>query len=1540
MPGTTIFRRLNKPAEDYLSKADRAVVDVDSTESSQTDIMSIDRDHDISNSSSSSTLITKDCNDNNNNNTTATTHKIVVPALMDLEEVNEARTTNISPLSSSSSSPKLVPNGNEDKKQGMATASAMTAEDRSSSFLTISTDTVVCSTPITPEISDVWGDNNQKPNDNDERRITKEEVTEPVAGDNKVNEDVRNSQRNQRTTSKELRGRTFSLDHYRKREDTKSSDSGFESTDYTPHSQTETEVKRRNSNYQSSSSNQHQRNRGVGSRRNNRQSVNNDTDNLQNDDESSSDDDSSYFATNLPKPKSGRSFSISSNASNASAPCARTNSYQLQKQESDASLSFSDESDDDDHHEHNHNNKVNYVSGAPNVSEDIHLSPVVHPNRSVVDMNLYPQRITRLHSVSSLVSSTSSDIVTSDASDEVDGDKSTPSSPVGRRRSFTGDDSMTSSLPSVASGSDSINGKIDAPADGGVYYVPGGTPIIPHHQQQQHEYMLTSSGGMIPHYYSQQQQSMTNQQTMAWAAPTPSDTSSYNQEQQQYYKRQQFLPVQQQDGYAQQKNYGKGNNMGSLNCNNSEQTLTSTGSIPFVYSDDDDIIPFTSSDALVLSLGNQQADGSRATGGVPRSGNNRGGTGLGPRKETESGPDSGYFGQDGSPVADIDTKVAMSSGTTELAPTAANSGGGRRTFKVYWQRWLMLFYMSLLNLLSDWTCYSVAPISLLTEEVFGNIDPERLVVVFLGANALGTACEPILLARLGLRRTVLFGALLLMIGSIVKSGGLPPITPLSVEKGQSEWSLYLGFFIVGLSQPLYQCTPALLSASWFPEEERTMATGVALNSNQLGIGFAFIFGTLLVSKADDIPSYFGLLSQISTLVFIGTLIQFDDAPPTPPSSSAKSMKGDLNEKISEFANTESVRNFKQFASSENLQKLFSGTPNDSEKDQRSDSSSPTNDKLVKDKRSSKGKKSSRSSSGGKRGGSTRKRTPKSKFQTANTEMGLSAPSSAHYGSTEDAMRHIKNMKADMNSLVPCAHAPSPAMGSGRPGDSENDDSDSPTNREDANTGFGRGGMVPQGGFPPGMVPQGGFPPGMIPQGDLPPGMVSQGGFLPGMVPQGDIPPGMVPQGGFRPGMVPQGDIPPGMVPQGGFRPGMVPQGDIPPGMVPQGDIPPGMVPQGGLPSYGYGYPPPPQYQIPYWDPRMQEQMQQQQAYYQQQMYYQQQQMQQQPQIGQGIRPQTPYFPPPQMMMPYSYQNSASPLLDFDEQYGHYDIDVDQDGAEPTVTVTDHHLDIHIRDDQVIRSLHACMIRPGFSHALAAFTVSGIVINTLSTYMDYLVRLNGAPRTYTGIVGGSFQFLIMVSSLIMGRQTDKTRAYYSVTIGMLVFGAFGLAECGVSLDSGRGGDLRWSLLLVAVLVGPLQPISTELGVEVAYPLSENTVLVIQQLFSNLLSAIFIPFFKSLKDVGTKSGDEDGDGDIVERPDYTFSFYLLIVIHTLVTVYFATFNGKYLRYEHELQKKAENERLDAEENAEAADETAQEGLVTSFHAESRPLKDNML
>jgi hypothetical protein len=238
-----------------------------------------------------------------------------------------------------------------------------------------------------------------------------------------------------------------------------------------------------------------------------------------------------------------------------------------------------------------------------------------------------------------------------------------------------------------------------------------------------------------------------------------------------------------------------------------------------------------------------------------------------------------------------------------------------------------------------------------------------------------------------------------------------------------------------------------------------------------------------------------------------------------------------------------------------------------------------------------------------------------------------------------------------------------------------------------------------------------------------------------------------------------------------------------------------------------------------------------------------------------------------------------------------------DGAEPIMSQSGKYLDIEVRDDQILRSIRACFSRKGFTHTVIAFAASGIVLNTLSTYMDYLVRLgeNDYSQKLVGIIGALFQVFVMVSSIFVGKFTDRTRAYFLVVIILLVSGAFALAECNINLDASRGSGLKWSLLITAILVGPLQPVATEMAVELSFPLCSNTVLVIQQLVSNLASAAFIPLFQQFRKYGNEYD---------ERPDYTFSFYLLIVIHAAATVYFASFSGSYMRLAHEQQKKEES------------------------------------
>ena len=133
--------------------------------------------------------------------------------------------------------------------------------------------------------------------------------------------------------------------------------------------------------------------------------------------------------------------------------------------------------------------------------------------------------------------------------------------------------------------------------------------------------------------------------------------------------------------------------------------------------------------------------------------------------------------------------------------------------------------------------------------------------------------------------------------------------------------------------------------------------------------------------------------------------------------------------------------------------------------------------------------------------------------------------------------------------------------------------------------------------------------------------------------------------------------------------------------------------------------------------------------------------------------------------------------------------------------------------------------------------------------------------------------------------------------MLVLDAFAVAKCGVSMyAAGRPALVSYCWLM---LVGPLEPVSTELGVDVALPLSENTVLVTQQLFSNLLSAILIPFFKALPVVlGTERISETAQ---YERGLATRLRFVVDCSSCRCHCLFRYFNGRHLRYNASLSCK---------------------------------------
>ena len=55
-----------------------------------------------------------------------------------------------------------------------------------------------------------------------------------------------------------------------------------------------------------------------------------------------------------------------------------------------------------------------------------------------------------------------------------------------------------------------------------------------------------------------------------------------------------------------------------------------------------------------------------------------------------------------------------------------------------------------------------------------------------------------------------------------------------------------GTILVGFAQPFFQCTPPLLSATWFASNERATSSAIALNFNQVGIAAALVVGGWMV----------------------------------------------------------------------------------------------------------------------------------------------------------------------------------------------------------------------------------------------------------------------------------------------------------------------------------------------------------------------------------------------------------------------------------------------------------------------------------------------------------------------------------------------------------------------------------------------------------------------------------------------------------------------------------------------------------------------
>lgn len=305
------------------------------------------------------------------------------------------------------------------------------------------------------------------------------------------------------------------------------------------------------------------------------------------------------------------------------------------------------------------------------------------------------------------------------------------------------------------------------------------------------------------------------------------------------------------------------------------------------------------------------------------------------------------------------TKLSVSyMSSTNGEVNGSGGGGGNNTPpklepQVYPQRWTQLIYLSLLALLSDWICFSVAASPDSFEHAYPGASAANLIDIFLFTNVASCFLVTDVVSKFGLEVSIKGAAGIMTIGCLLRSGipDLSWLDKLGIGLGTSAANaaissdaaastisgsddlvqlvphevidvlpdgisdqmdpstlteaartaglepfplLVLGTIMVGFAQPYFQCTPPMLSATWFASNERATATATALNFNQIGIAVAFLVGGHMAKNEIGINHYFGLITLLCAVVSVGTFLQFQNKPPTPPSYSEieKLIKGE------------------------------------------------------------------------------------------------------------------------------------------------------------------------------------------------------------------------------------------------------------------------------------------------------------------------------------------------------------------------------------------------------------------------------------------------------------------------------------------------------------------------------------------------------------------------------------------------------------------------------------------------------------------------
>jgi len=206
-------------------------------------------------------------------------------------------------------------------------------------------------------------------------------------------------------------------------------------------------------------------------------------------------------------------------------------------------------------------------------------------------------------------------------------------------------------------------------------------------------------------------------------------------------------------------------------------------------------------------------------------------------------------------------------------------------FRVYGYRWVILLVLMLGNVSLQVLWISYATVTLEAAAYYSVSESEILFLstIFMITYIPVSFFATWFINRFGFRIGVGFGAMINGVFGFLRALAGPNYVLVLIIQ-----------LLISLSQPFFLNSSSLFSANWFPESERTTATGLSINSQLLGVAIGMILTPIFTVfySFETMLLIYGFFSLIIGIIFV---IVARDKPPTPPSLSpskeAKITKG-------------------------------------------------------------------------------------------------------------------------------------------------------------------------------------------------------------------------------------------------------------------------------------------------------------------------------------------------------------------------------------------------------------------------------------------------------------------------------------------------------------------------------------------------------------------------------------------------------------------------------------------------------------------------